>query len=132
MIRVQPDKQKAEALKMMAKITLDRLKDTDTLRYPANTLTDYYDIIRKLMESLASLEGVKIKGEGAHQRTIERICRKYELGEKIRLIIQDLRAYRNRISYEGFMVKEGYLKQNQKEIDKIINKLFELVNERLR
>lgn len=132
MIKIQPDKQKAAALKTMAEITLDRLKDTNTIGYPTNTLTDYYDIIRKLMESLTSLDGIKIKGEGAHQRIIEYICKRYNLGEKIRHLIQELRTYRNRISYEGFMIKANYVKQNQKEIEEIINKLFELVRKRLK
>lgn len=131
-MKIQKDKQKAISLKSMAKITLERLKRTDTHQYPTNTLTDYYDIIRKLMESLTSLDGVKIKGEGAHQRIIEYICKKYALGEKIKRFIQELRDYRNRVSYEGFMIKESYIKQNQQKIEEIINKLFELVDKRLK
>lgn len=69
--KIRPDKQKAESLRKMAEITLERLKKTDMEEYPSNTLLDYYDIIHKLMEAIALKEGTKIKGEGAHQELIE-------------------------------------------------------------
>ena len=76
-IKVQTDKQKAKSLREMAVITFERLKETDKEKYPSNTLTDYYDIMRRLMESLTCLGGVKIKGEGAHQLIIDYICDNY-------------------------------------------------------
>ena len=127
-INIHPDKQKAKSLKDMAQITLLRLKETDIEKYPTNTLTDYYDIIRKLMESLTSTEGIKIKGEGAHKNIIDYICKQYNLMEIDRQFIQELRDYRNRISYEGFMIKQSYIKLNHQKIEQIINKLLELVN----
>lgn len=130
-MKVQPDKQKASSLRDMAKITLDRLKKTDIQGYPTNTLTDYYDVIRKLMEALTSLDGIKIKGEGSHQRIIEYICEEYKLGDAVRQFIQELRDYRNRVSYEGFMIKENYIGQNQQKIEKIIDRLLELVDNKL-
>jgi ribosomal protein L11 len=78
-MRIKPDKQKAKSLMDMAKITLKRLNEINKEKYPSNTLTDYYDIIRRLMESLNSLEGIKIKGEGAHQQIIDYVCDKYSL-----------------------------------------------------
>lgn len=127
-IKTQADKQKAKSLREMALITLERLKETDIKKYPTNTLTDYYDVIRKLMETLTSIEGIKTKGEGAHQEIIDYICKKYDLGETTRQFIQELRNYRNRISYEGFMIKENYIENNSKKIEEIIKKLMELVD----
>lgn len=43
--KVTPDPQKAFALVKMAQITLSRLEETDKLKYPSNTLDDYYDIM---------------------------------------------------------------------------------------
>lgn len=130
-MKITRDKQKAISLKETAKITLKRLKETDIEKYPANTLTDYYDIVRKLLEALTSIEGIKIKGEGAHQKLIDHVCEKYNLGEAARQFIQQLREHRNRISYEGFMVKADYIKQNYQKIEKIIDQLIGLVNEGL-
>jgi hypothetical protein len=63
-IKVKPDEQKSESLKKMAEVTLERLNRTNMEEYPSNTLSDYYDVIHKLMEALTIKEGVKSKGEG--------------------------------------------------------------------
>ena len=61
-LKIKPDNQKSKALIEVAKITLARLNEIDIYKYPTNTLTDYYDIIHKLMESLTISNGVKFKG----------------------------------------------------------------------
>ena len=121
--KITPDKEKAESLIKMAEITLERLKETDRMRYPSNTLVDYYDAIHKLMESLAIKEGIKVKGEGAHQELIDYIAKKHNLGENIRFFLQQMRDYRNRISYEGFMVSKNYIELNEHKIKEIIDLL---------
>lgn len=128
MKNIQPDKQKAKALAKMAEITMDRLKEFGIFKYPANALTDYYDVVHKLMESLTYIEGIKIKGEGAHQKLIDYVSKKYELGQGTQIFLQNLRDYRNRISYEGFSISENYLRDNNERIKKIIDNLFEIIN----
>ncbi|MEK6848110.1 MAG: hypothetical protein AABX65_00570 [Nanoarchaeota archaeon] len=123
-LRVKPDNQKSEALKKMAEITLARLKKTDIEEYPSNTLRDYYEIIHNLLEALSLREGVKIKGEGAHQELIDYIARQHGLEEQLRLFLQQMREYRNRIAYEGFMVHKNFISLNQEKIINIVNKLF--------
>jgi len=124
-IKIMADKYKSESLRKMAEITLDRLNKTDMEKYPSNTLLDYYDAVHKLMEALALSEGVKIKGEGAHQELIDYIAEKYGFNEKIRLFLQQMRDYRNRISYEGFMINKNYIMLNRELILEVIDKLFE-------
>lgn len=119
-IEVKVDKQKAEALKKMAEITVKRLEETDKEKYPSNTLSDYYDVIHKLMESATIKEGVKIKGEGAHQQLIDYTAKKKNLSEQDRIFLQEMRDLRNRISYEGFMVNKNYISLNIKKIKRII------------
>ncbi len=126
-IKIQVDKQKAKSLAEMSKITIDRLKETDILKFSTNTLTDYYDSIHKLMEAICFIEGVKIKGEGAHQELIDYICKKYNLGESIRIFLQEMRDFRNRVSYEGFIVNKNYIEQNKDKIENIIKNLDILV-----
>ena len=111
----------------MADVTLQRLKETDMKKYPTNTLIDYYDVIHKLMEAITLEEGIKIKGEGAHQELIEYISTKYNFEENIRQFLQQMRDYRNRISYEGFMVHKNYIDLNKDRIQKIIKILFKLL-----
>ena len=121
------DQAKAKSLLEMAKITWQRLNEIDKDKYPANTLTDYYDIVHKLLEALTSLEGIKFKGEGAHQELIDYVCQKFDFGESNRVFLQELRDYRNRISYEGFTIDQDYIKTNVKKIEEIIKRLMSLV-----
>lgn len=130
-IIIQPDIAKAKSLINISKVTLDRLNETEMEKYPSNTLKDYYDIIKGLMEALLYIEGVKMKGESAHYETIEHVCKKYNFAEASREFLQGMRDYRNRISYEGFNVQPNYIKQNKKKINSIIESLLKLVNEKL-
>lgn len=125
-IKITPNKEKAKSLKGMAKLTLKRLKGMRLLEYPSNTLTDYYEIIHKLMESLTSAEGVKIKGDGAHKELIDYLSSKYKFGESTRIFLQEMRDFRNRVNYEGFFVKEDYVKLNKDKIELIIQRLLDL------
>lgn len=108
----------------MAGVTLDRLGKTEIEKYPSNTLLDYYDIIHKLLEAIASKEGIKIKGEGAHQELIDYVSKQHNFDEQIRLFLQQMRDYRNRISYEGFTISKNYILLNREKIINIIDKLF--------
>ena len=130
-IKVQPDRQKAKSLREMALVTFERLKETDKEKYPSNSLTDYYDIIRKLMEAITSIDGIKIKGEGAHQTIIDYVCDQYKLSTAAKRFIQELRDYRNKISYEGFSIKASYIKTNAKRIEEIVAVLQKLVDTKL-
>lgn len=124
--KIFPDKAKAKSLLEMAKITLARLKETDKNKYPANTLTDYYDALHKIMDAITSSEGIKFRGEGAHQELIDYICKAYQQGESNRIFLQEMRDYRNRIAYEGFTVTNEYIKTNSEKIEKIISILINL------
>ena len=119
-ITKNPDKGKALSLLNMAETTFERLKDTDIEKYPSNTLIDYYNIIHNLMESLCTIKGIKFSGEGSHYELIKHICKEYNLDERF---IQQLRDYRNRISYEGFHIRKSYITQNRNRLDNIIQSL---------
>src|SRR3989339_647702 len=123
--KIKPDKQKAESLKKMAEITLERLDNTDMGKYPSNTLLDYYDVAHKLMEAITLREGIKAKGEGAHQELIDYVAKQKKIDEHMRQFLQQMRDYRNRISYEGFMIHKNYIELNKAIIRGIIKHLFE-------
>lgn len=125
------DKQKALALKKMAETTLKRIKDTDIDKYASNALKDYYDVLHELMEAISSLEGVKFSGEGAHEKLINHISITYNLPEKDRIFLQDLRDLRNRISYEGLFIETDYVKNNAVRIESLIHALNDAINRKL-
>ena len=122
--KIQVDKNKSLSLIKMAKVTLERLEKTDMEEYPSNTLSDFYDVIHKLMEALILQEGIKFRGEGAHQELIDYVAGRYDLGEQVRQFLQQMRDYRNRISYEGFMIHRNYIVLNRKRVEDIIKELF--------
>ena len=121
--KISPDKQKSESLRKMAEITLERLAKTETEKYPSNTLVDYYDAIHKLLESILLVQGIKVKGEGAHQELIDFMAKQGKIDEPTRQFLQEMREYRNRISYEGFVVHMNYIKLNKTKIMGIIKHL---------
>ncbi|MFH1439729.1 MAG: hypothetical protein ABIG89_04125 [Candidatus Woesearchaeota archaeon] len=125
--KTKPDKQKSESLKKMAEVTLERLDNTDMNKYPSNTLLDYYDVVHKLMESITLREGIKVKGEGAHQELIDYVAKENKINEHMRVFLQQMRDYRNRISYEGFMINKNYINLNKEIIQGIIKHLFEML-----
>ena len=124
-LEIQPDRQRAKSLKKMAEITLERVSETDVNKYPSNVLVDYYDVIHKLLEAITMLEGTKIKGEGAHEELIEYVAKSYGLDEQARQLVQQMRDYRNRNSYEGFMINKNYVLLNEKKIKELIELLFD-------
>ncbi len=128
---VFPDKERAKSLRATAETTLQRLSETDRLKYQSNTLTDYYDIIHELMEALAFIQGVKVRGEGAHQELIDYTAKNHGFDEQTREFIQQMRIYRNRISYEGFSINKNYIKLNEGRINAIIGELKKKVDELL-
>ena len=126
---VTPDKQKSEALRKMANTTLERLEKTNQEEYPSNTLLDYYEAMHNLLEALTLREGIKIKGEGAHQELIDYVAKQRGLPEQTRQFLQQPRDYRNRISYEGFMIRPQFITSNMSQIKEIIVLLLEKVKE---
>ena len=129
--KIQADRQKAESLRKMARMTLERLDKTPKEEYPGNTLVDYYDAIHKLMEAITLSEGIKIRGEGAHQELIDYVAKTKRLDEHTRQFVQQLRDYRNRISYEGFTINNNFIAQSEKKIKEVIESLFGLLKESL-
>jgi hypothetical protein len=124
------DKEKARLLLEMAKITLERLDRLDKLLYPSNSVNDYYDILHKLMESFASLRGLKFSGINAHKRLIDFICDElFEQTDKV--FLQNLRNHRNQMSYEGFNIPADFLKRNDPKIREYIAFLTKKIEEGL-
>ena len=42
-VKVQPDMQKAQSLRKMAEVTLERVKETNIDKYPSNVLVDFFN-----------------------------------------------------------------------------------------
>jgi hypothetical protein len=130
MIQRKKDDGKARLLLEMAKITLERLNQSNKERYPSNTLNDYYDILHKLMESLASLKGIKFSGVNAHKKLIDFVCKNF-FNEPDRIFLQNIRNFRNQISYEGFNIPPEYIQRNEEKISEYIDFLIKEISKEL-
>ncbi len=131
MKKVMIDKQRAIALNKTAIKTIERINETNTEKYAANILKDYYDAIHELLESITYLDGIKISGKGAHEKLINHISRIYNLGESNRIFLQELRSYRNRISYEGLSIDIDYVIRNKDKICVIVENLKAIIDKKL-
>lgn len=123
MRRITPDREKAKSLAKMVEKIEKRIEETDKEKFPSQVLKDYYTATKQLMEALAASEGVKSSGEGAHKKLINWVAEEYNLKESERQFLQQMRKYRNRITYEGFNIEYGYLERNQDRIENVMEEL---------
>lgn len=133
LIRVTPNKEKAKSILKMVKTTLEMVKQIDKNKFPSNIIKEYYEIIRELISIILLLDGYKIIGDWAHKRQIEYIEINYNEFNKNEILLMDnLRITRNKIAYDGFFVKENYIKRELDGIYRVIEKLKEIINNKLK
>ena len=132
LIRVTPDRQKAESILKMANTTIEMLQSIDKHKFSSNVTKEYYDVIRELMSIVLLLDGYKTFGEGAHKRLVDYIEKNYkEFTMYEMLFIDDLRITRNKITYDGFFVQADYIGRKIKDIQKIIDTLNIIIKKKL-
>jgi len=132
LIRITPDKEKAQSILKMVETTLEMIRRIDKIKFPSNIAKEYYEIIRELISIVLLLDGYKVIGEKAHKRQIEYLEANYkEFGGTEIVLMDDLRITRNKIAYDGFFVKENYIDRKLTDILKIIEKLKRIINKKL-
>ena len=132
LIRVTPNKEKARSILRMAETTLEMIEQIDSEKFPSNVTKEYYDVIRELTSIILLLDGFKTSGEGAHRKQIEYLeakCREFSSAEIA--LLDDLRITRNKIAYDGFFVKESYIERKIPDIQRIVEKMKEIINRNL-
>jgi len=108
------------------------VKQIDMVKFTSNVTKEYYEIIRELMTLVLLLDGYKTFGEGAHKRLIGYLEKNYNQFNSYEIsLINSLRITRNKISYDGFFIEETYIQRKLKDIWNIINKLEEIVKEKI-
>jgi hypothetical protein len=132
LIKITPNKEKALSILKMVDTTIEMIKVIDAGKFSSNVTKEYYDVIRELISVILLLDGYKTYGEGAHKRLIEYIQSNYKEfnGYEISLI-DDLRITRNKIAYDGFFVDKDYIDRKNNDIQDIINKLKNIIKEKL-
>jgi len=132
LIRITPNKEKANSIFKMVEITLEMIKQIDKNKFPSNIAKEYYEVIRELISIILLLDGYKTVGEGAHKRQIGYLEANYKEFSKSEIVfIDDLRMTRNKIAYDGFFVKGSYIDRKLIDILKVIDKLKEIVHRKI-
>jgi len=132
LVRVNPDRERAKSILLTVGNNLGMIKKIYSAQFRSNVVREYYEIIRELMTAVLLLDGYKAVGEGSHRKLIGYLGNNYKQFTNANMVlINELRVMRNKIAYEGFMVKEGYLSMSEGDIKLIISKLACLVKEKL-
>jgi len=132
LIKITPNKEKAKSILKMADTTIEMIKVIDIAKFSSNVTKEYYDVIRELISVVLLLDGYKTYGEGAHKKLVEYIQTNYaEFNEYETSLIDDLRTTRNKIAYDGFFVGKDYIERKIKDIQKIVNKLRGIIDEKI-
>lgn len=118
-----PDSNKAKALRKMALELLERLSNLSLIDFPSPNLSDYYDAIHMLIDSILTSKGIKFKGDGAHYELIEEACKQKIISQGESTFLQQIRNMRNKYKYEGFSVSIDFVERNEEKILKIVEKL---------
>ena len=125
LIKVTPDKERVKKILEMVKLIEERIKIQDKHKFASLIILDYYEVIKELITALLLAEGYKTL---SHKNLISYLKIKYkEINSYESELIDKLRIFRNRISYEGFEIQDDYLKINEKSYMQIIKKLKVLV-----
>ena len=102
----------------------ERIKKENRERFVSLIICDYYEIIKELITSILLIDGYKAL---SHKDLIDYLGENYkEINEKEIDLIDNLRIFRNRISYEGFEIDKDYLTRNESGYIQIIKKLKDL------
>lgn len=131
LISVTPDKKKANSILKMVDTTLEMISVLDVSKFSSHVTKEYYDVIRELIGVILLLDGYKTYGEGAHKRLIDYLKHYKQINEYELSLIDDLRITRNKIAYDGFFVKEEYIKRKVKDIEEIIKKLKFIIKKKM-
>jgi len=116
----------------MVEVTLRMIEEINTEKFPSNIIK-YHDVVRELISILALLDGYKTIGEGAHKELIDYLKDNYSQFSQQEIIFLDqLRTNRNRITYDGFFIDSDYVIRNKDSIRKIINKLNNLIQQKIK
>ena len=59
LIRITPNKEKAQSILKMVNTTLDMIKQIDKSKFPSNVTKEYYEVIRELASIILLLDGYK-------------------------------------------------------------------------
>lgn len=90
----------------------------------------YYEMVKELITAIMSVDGWKTT---SHELLVGYLAKFYkEFSQAEIYVVDQLRKTRHDISYRGVAIKQGYLPRNRDTILKILNKLKQIVQRKLK
>ena len=126
--RITKDVKQSISLKELA---ADRLKDIRKLDKPYKIVEEYYEIIKEIVTAIMYAEGWKTLSHKALFTYLQNNHKQHFSEGDFRLM-DKLRVTRNDLMYYGKRVDEAFLINNEARIKIVIDKLFTLLNSKLR
>ncbi|MCK4589581.1 MAG: hypothetical protein KAT77_04000 [Nanoarchaeota archaeon] len=120
----------ARSLLQFIELRLNSIKRFDSEKETSLIVESYYEVIKELITGLMVIDGYKTT---SHEALIIYLKKFYNEFDEYEINLTDeLRKLRNKVSYEGYLIDESYLKRNQLEIKGIIKKLKDTINKKLK
>ena len=129
--KVFPDKERAKSIITMA-FDREKFLISAKIDYQNIIIENYYEIIKELASALLLLNGLKAIGENAHKEIIDSLRKYADFNDYQISILQDLRIKRNKSLYEGEQVDLEYLKGKKEILNLVIDKLKNLLADKLK
>ena len=125
---VRKNPEQARSLVELAKRRLESIEKRKDYEYPQLLIEDYYETMKELVSALIAVHGYK---SYSHECLISFIRQFYPdtLASSQLRFLDDLRKLRSDILYRGREIAEDYLDRNSSEIERILELLFEKVDE---
>lgn len=129
LIKVTPDKEKVNSILQMVILIEERIKIQSPEKMSALIIADYYEIIKELTTAILLIDGYKTL---SHKDLVAYLEEKISgLSTEEIYLIDQLRILRNRVAYEGFLINSSYLHKNEISYKQIINKLRQIIKQRI-
>jgi uncharacterized protein (UPF0332 family) len=128
LIKMTPNPERAVNILQQVELRLKDANNKNPDEFATLIIEAYYEVIKELLTALLAVDGWKTL---SHTALIEYLRKEYskQFAEHEIQTIDELRKIRNRIAYEGFLVKKDYYDRKSPIALEIISKLKKLVKE---
>ena len=128
--RISPDKEKAKSLLQVVSLREKNINAMNPDEFATLIVEGYYEMVKELITAIMSIDGWKTT---SHELLVGYLAKFYkEFSQAEIYVVDQLRKTRHDISYRGVAIKPDYLTRNKDSILKIINKLKQTVQRKLK
>lgn len=129
--KIQPDKERARSLVKLARLRYKKIKTFDIEKESSLIVEGLYEVAKELITAILFVDGYKTL---SHKDLIEylRLNFKSDFSDLDANLLDQLRKLRNSIVYYGVFIEPSYVKRNSGYIQRIISKLFEVCEKKLK